>query len=123
MNELSSNRPTVENRALVYRSLEPSLKRTLVALSRLGWIYIGRYGYGFTKRLRRESGSKGTLPLLDRLRKEYGSRPDSGLAGSLISSLVIEGSIFCSYSRAKEDYYEPENAIVSDTQILKPEGS
>ena len=120
---VSSNRHTDKDRVLVYRQLEPTIKRSLVALSRLGWIYLGRYGYGFTVKLRREISRQGTVPCLDRLSKEYGSRPDGSVARSLLSSLVVEGSFFCLYSKAHEDYYEPENPIVSDMQIIKPEGS
>lgn len=123
MNEPRFNRQTDRDGIMVYRSLEPSFKRCLVAMSRLGWLYLGRYGYGFTKKLRKESERDGTVATIDRLAKEYGPRPDCELARGLIQTLVVEGSFFCLYSKAQQDYYEPENAVVSDTQIFKPQPS
>lgn len=123
MNGTESNRDPDRDPSLVYRSLEPTIKRCLVSLSRLGWLYLGRYGYGFTKKLRREAERYGTIVTIDRLAKEYGLRQDSMLVRSFIQTLVIEGSFFCLYSKALKDYFNPENPVVSDAEILKPEPS
>ena len=120
MNVSVPDRKTDNDRSLVYRQLEPTFKRCLVSLSRLGWIYIGRNGYGFTWKIRRQQRTEGTAVVIDKLSIEYGSGQDSLLARSLIQSLVAEGTVFCPYSKAHQDYYEPENPVVSDMEILKP---
>jgi hypothetical protein len=80
----------------------PTLVGALIFLSRRRWgnnreyplLYLGRYGYGFCRAVRREQTNDGTFGFLDLLKER---EELSDLQVKILENLFFEGTIFASY--------------------------